>query len=210
MGFIGDPDIPQGHIEYKYLLHQWANDPFWIGNINQRIRYLHISGGLPPYRFPRTMIQQFWVAPMHPEARTVWYKVLIQKIPLQKCVSRFRPPTSSLCVLCHQEETIEHFVYSCPLKKTIWDTTLAVNLPLYFLQPVDFCDFILHLRLPPNTTIHSTLFTSCATTIHQIWCAHWKFKLENKPFHEHPIVRMINTRIASIHPPPPHSVVIDY
>ncbi|CAO3600825.1 unnamed protein product [Absidia cylindrospora] len=147
--FIGTPSDLTSPCSYTPLVDCYFDDPFWQDFTSKVYRYHQIPGSLPPYRFSSTMIKVFWSAPMHPHARTIWYKAINNKLPLQHFLAKLHPQDSR-CIFCHQHEDRVHFLYLCPFKRPIWEAVLAHQLPLHFLQPTSYTDFIIHLRSPPH------------------------------------------------------------
>ncbi|KAI8344827.1 hypothetical protein BC941DRAFT_465032 [Chlamydoabsidia padenii] len=109
---------------------------------------------------------------MPPHGRTIWYKALIGKIPLQHLLAKYHPPQSSMCTLCNQPEDVSHFLYACPSKKTVWNQVLNNQSIDAFSHQVDPAEFLLHLR--PHTLIkqHPNLLITRGYTISKIWTHH--------------------------------------
>ncbi|KAI8327971.1 hypothetical protein BC941DRAFT_334984, partial [Chlamydoabsidia padenii] len=142
-------------------------------------------------------MKSFWSAPMRPHARTIWYRVLSSKLPLQHLLAKAHSQDPH-CIHCHRHEDVAHFVYYCPVKRRIWDTVLARHLPLHLIQHQDYTDFIIYLRAPPPHLPLVKAFTIFSEVLVGIWSNHWSYKLHSIPFDEHRIVRSINTSIISL------------
>ncbi|KAG1409099.1 hypothetical protein G6F60_000939 [Rhizopus arrhizus] len=86
--------------------------------------------------------------------------------------SRFPDPC---CPLCGDDETDEHFLWSCPDKQPIW-STLASR----FLVDPNCLQFSHVSQLPPTElailpNFHFDGFTFIACTVLAIWQIHWKY-----------------------------------
>ncbi|SAM07640.1 hypothetical protein [Absidia glauca] len=175
IGCLFDPLPP---CSYAPLVTRWLAAPFWTGSVSKTFRAYQLPGCLPPYRFPLSMIKSFWSAPMDPRSRTVWYKILSNKLPLQHLLAKMHPQDPR-CVLCHAPEDAAHFVYMCPKKLPVWESVLATHLPMFFLQPQQYLDFIMHLRHPPGHFPLWRSLTLFSVIIHNIWSSHWNFKIND-------------------------------
>jgi exonuclease III len=179
------------------LIQGFLDAPFWSSFDNKYYRAHLLPGSLPPYKYPLRAIKSFWSAPMSPYARTTWYKILTQKVPLQPLLARLHPQDPR-CVHCHGEEDLAHFVYLCPKKRPIWEAVLSRHLPLHFLRPSSHLEFILYFRSPPPSLPLAQALTLFSTIIHKLWSAHWQFKIHAVPFHEFTITKSINTKLSNI------------
>ncbi|KAI8328112.1 hypothetical protein BC941DRAFT_364092, partial [Chlamydoabsidia padenii] len=143
----------------------------------------------------------FWTAKMPSHGRTIWYKALTDKIPLQRLLSKYHPPQSPLCVLCHQPEDTIHFLYSCPFKKHIWTQVLREHSVDASHHHYDLAIFLLYLR--PHTIIKHLpqLLTVCGYVISEIWTQHWLWKIHGSPFDSAAITSTILTQLATHYQP---------
>ncbi|SAL96775.1 hypothetical protein [Absidia glauca] len=193
---IGCPFDPLSPCSYDPVVTRWLAAPFWTGSVSKTFRAYQLPGCLPPYRFPLSMIKSFWSAPMDPRSRTVWYKILSNKLPLQHLLAKMHPKDPR-CVLCQAPEDAAHFIYLCPKKLLVWESVLATHLPMLFLQLQNYLDFLLHLRHPPGHFPLRRTLTLFSVIINNIWRSHWNFKINDVPFTPHTIIQIINRQFRS-------------
>ncbi|KAG2192911.1 hypothetical protein INT47_011153, partial [Mucor saturninus] len=79
---------------------------------------------LPPFAPTlATDWSKFWNLPLSHSCRNVWYRYNHKKIPHRSILHRFMPayfPTQ-VCQLCsHSSETLDQFLFECPLKLPVW------------------------------------------------------------------------------------------
>ncbi|KAI8370310.1 hypothetical protein BD560DRAFT_329629, partial [Blakeslea trispora] len=132
----------------------------------------------------------FWTFPLSQACRTVWYRVIHEKLPTRQIMHNWLPASfaSPACPLCqHDVETFEHFIFSCPLKLSVWQ--LVWN--TFFVGPVDLSvdnlplqQSVLSLSFPPLLPSFSTSEASViiGSTLLCLWRAHWKFIFDAVPF----------------------------
>lgn len=193
-GFIPllfDTTIRPGIMDYSTIITRWLADPWWQNIKSIKYRYHCLWGGLPPYQYHPRIIKYFWTAKMPSQGRTVWYKALIGKIPLQHLISKYHPPQSPLCVLCNQSEDILHFVYSCPYKKQIWNQILREYALDLDHQQFDLANLLIHLR--PHTILEHQpqIFTIIGYILSEIWTHHWLWTMHRHPFEPNTITTNI-------------------
>ncbi|CAO3600877.1 unnamed protein product [Absidia cylindrospora] len=71
--------------------------------------------------FDSSGITLFWKAPMTPESRTVWFRILVSKYPRCPYLRQIGRASSSLCHLCNDAtKDAIHFLVECPKKQEIW------------------------------------------------------------------------------------------
>ncbi|OBZ85948.1 hypothetical protein A0J61_06012 [Choanephora cucurbitarum] len=89
---------------------------------------------------------------------------------------------SSLCSLCRQEETHNHFLAECPIRWSIWVETLVAYFPHHYFISTKVVD-ILNLRAipPPLATSTNALLTVIFTTHWVIWVGHWRLHFDAAP-----------------------------
>jgi hypothetical protein len=193
---IGQRFDPLPPCSFAPSLTTWWSHPFWSGPVSLNYRLYQTPGSLPPHRHPYKMIKAFWTAPMLPNGRTTWYKVLSNTIPLQHILAKMHPQDPT-CIHCHRHEDLAHFVYHCPAKRPIWEAVLAMYVPLYFLAPTCILDFLLYLRNPPARLPLKRTLTLFSVTLHTIWSHHWQYKIHGVPFQGHRIIRAIVNQVRS-------------
>ncbi|SAL96422.1 hypothetical protein [Absidia glauca] len=92
--FLTAPSIDYGVVDYSPIIKAWVEDPFWQTFQVRAYRFLSSSMSTTTVKFSKSSIQLFWSAPMQPQARTVWYKILINKAPLQAFLAMIHPSSS--------------------------------------------------------------------------------------------------------------------
>ncbi|CEP09960.1 hypothetical protein, partial, partial [Parasitella parasitica] len=161
---------------------------------NHTIR-LHILRSQPPIdhgRFynPRIGVanwKSFLRTPTAPPARTLWYRLLQQKLSNKSSLAMIPGIVDSdRCVFCNQVETAEHLLISCPHKQDIWRPMLHMylcNSECFSLHRVytDLCHLTLsgYLFRPSINTISIVDFFS--VVLYQIWRAHWRHHFDGVP-----------------------------
>ncbi|KAI8091649.1 hypothetical protein BDF21DRAFT_479884, partial [Thamnidium elegans] len=101
---------------------------------------------------------EFWQLEIPLPARTIWYRAIYNKIPTKFILHRFFPDKaeSHNCLLCLStsisEETADHFLFTCPSKKTYMVQYLYI---LHFLYRHSFLYIRLHsynfIVIPTNS-----------------------------------------------------------
>ncbi|KAI8635787.1 hypothetical protein BD408DRAFT_398294, partial [Parasitella parasitica] len=140
----------------------------------------------------------FWLLPISHSCRNIWYRFLHQKIPHKSLLHRFVPaffPTSA-CVLCsHPDDTLDHFLFSCPVKLSVWHTIQYRHLP-FLSNP--WTSFDLHLLLTTvrfSTDFPSSALLVIAATLESIWISHWSFVFSDTPFTLDSVLSLVETKI---------------
>ncbi|KAI8373449.1 hypothetical protein EDC96DRAFT_427498, partial [Choanephora cucurbitarum] len=137
----------------------------------------------------------FWSLPIPLQARTVWYRLLHNKIPnrsfLYNLTLLFFP--SPLCHICSTTtKSVDHFFFLCPSKAQVWLRILSSYInPLLELVPSDI-PHLLHCvyRFVPVTPFRDPSLPLPALSIDQIfactsvgiWQAHWHSIFQTAPF----------------------------
>ncbi|KAG1441196.1 hypothetical protein G6F46_013475 [Rhizopus delemar] len=81
---------------------------------------------LPPTypRASRSSWNKFWHVSIPHPARTILWRLYHSKLPTRSRLQRIMPRyiIDEGCMMCGAIETDEHFLWSCPVKRPIWDT----------------------------------------------------------------------------------------
>ncbi|KAI8092852.1 uncharacterized protein BX664DRAFT_260750, partial [Halteromyces radiatus] len=121
--------------------------------------------------------------PPHPYARSVWYRFLVNKVPIQPLRVKIGRSSSFKCVLCSVSfEDLAHFALLCPPKMRLWFDVLECYYPGLSFFPDQLTRFLFHLIVPPLVLDVPRFFTICGTALHNIWLAHWRFVVHDQPF----------------------------
>ncbi|KAI9248724.1 hypothetical protein EDC94DRAFT_569914, partial [Helicostylum pulchrum] len=140
----------------------------------------------------------FWYLKTPLPARTIWYRAIHNKIPTKSILHKFFPDKteSPNCLLCLStsisEETVDHFLFACPSKNSIWFNIITSYISstgtpssISALLPS-----ILSLSLPNHFKRDSTItslpelstYQIFACTLLHIWRAYWRFAFDSTPF----------------------------
>ncbi|KAG2222175.1 hypothetical protein INT45_007192 [Circinella minor] len=90
--------------------------------------------------------------------------------------------TTPTCVFCDSIDTPEHFVWACPIKQSVWQSIAS----RYLVSPRELTlHHIISLSLAGLSVrpeFKLTFFDIIATTLLQIWSAHWHFVFHQTTF----------------------------
>ncbi|KAI8330561.1 hypothetical protein BC941DRAFT_485447 [Chlamydoabsidia padenii] len=81
---------------------KYLQDPFWAHFSSKSYRSHNPQGGLPPHKFGK-FIRQLWTTTILPHGRTIWYKIISNKVPLQTFLAKLHQQTSN-CFPCQDTE----------------------------------------------------------------------------------------------------------
>lgn len=131
---------------------------------------------------PLTKWIQFWSLNTSPEARTLCYHFLYDKLYCQDSVSRFAPDVSAACRLCQAPlEDINHPLITCPFKWPIWQ-----EVPFQFVPHLEFFPDDVHAILQNLSRFQFVnnnfllILSTCVLLV--IWRVHWRTIFDRKPF----------------------------
>ena len=121
---------------------------------------------------PKDIWSRIWRAPITSRHKETMYKLIMNTLPLGTRIFHFAPE-SLLCHACSTEQTLRHFIYSCPLAQQVWS------------------DFGQYFRLDCPVTLFQALFSwpaggsrylgreyghrlqaGHAVAVHTLWLAH--------------------------------------
>jgi hypothetical protein len=182
------------------LLEQFQQVELWQRYQSSTFRYRYDSkirkSALP---LPEKFLKRFWSTPMLQQARTLWYRVLSQKIPHTKYLHQIGKVDSPVCQLCQeQEDSFTHFLVFCPRKKEIWNRMLNQQFPTYEIRAEDITSMLTNLQSPfhDRSTLYTPFMVSVSTTLWYIWIYYWKSMIDNVPFQSEIIISKINSQIT--------------
>ncbi|KAI9012596.1 hypothetical protein CLU79DRAFT_709178 [Phycomyces nitens] len=129
----------------------------------------------------------FWNFPIHHSVRNICYRAIHQSLSCSLLLHRIAPTTfpSPLCSLCNNKtDSIEHFLYMCPLKWPVWSDAWLT----YFgcrPEPFDVHQALFHLQLSTSAPLEHCLDPSQAISciLLSLWRAHWRVIFDSAPFH---------------------------
>ncbi|OBZ81199.1 hypothetical protein A0J61_10752, partial [Choanephora cucurbitarum] len=140
---------------------------------------------LSPLRPPQW--STFWSLPLPLQARTIWYRLLHNRISCRSILHSRIPSEfpSPLCHICSTgEDTIDHFFFLCPPKLAVWLHILTSYInPLIRFVPSDVPHILRSIfrfqhttslrdpSLPLSDLSQEQVF---ACTLQGIWQIHWQ------------------------------------
>ncbi|SAL95084.1 hypothetical protein [Absidia glauca] len=141
--------------------------------------------------FPAPHIARFWKLKLDPAARTTWYKLLVQKVPLQSYLMHIGRASSPNCLLCQQSvEDLHHFWVGCPSKFDSWRQVLRSLYPdLHFTSSI-IMTALSSLQPPSSILDRDRFLTILGSTLNRIWLSHWAFKIDHRPFSSQAVAKM--------------------
>jgi hypothetical protein len=129
---------------------------------------------------PRLAI--FWKSSMLLQARSMWYKALLQKLPTRQVIHQMGVIESPQCLLCpNTVEDQDHLLAKCSVRWAVWNQALAIYYPDLSFVP---SDIIASLRLspPPSSILDLKRFYTILSTIQWfIWKAYWNLVFDHHP-----------------------------
>ncbi|CEP18787.1 hypothetical protein [Parasitella parasitica] len=155
---------------------------------------------LPPPLDPDISVAwfDFWLLPISHSCRNIWYRFLHRKIPHKSLLHRFMPeffPSPSCAICSDSDDTLDHFLFSCPLKRSVWHTIQQRHLP-FLSAPWTSVD--LHLLLTtvrfPVFPLQSALLV-IAATLESIWTSHWSFIFSDTPFTLDSVLSLVESKL---------------
>ncbi|KAI8329980.1 hypothetical protein BC941DRAFT_475953 [Chlamydoabsidia padenii] len=134
---------------------------------------------------------------MNHQARTVWYRFLVQKVPIQRHRIVWDHSSTLLCPICNTNyEDIFHMAVGCSFKQIIWGNITTTYLPPY-LTIHDIYTTITTLTTSTNINNLAQYYITSGTVLHHIWWAHWRCLLYRTTFDLYIITDSIITTLAS-------------
>ena len=96
-------------------------------------------------------------------------------------------------------DTPRHFVWTCSIKQLVWQTVAS----RYLVSPNTLIiDHIISLSLPDlpvRPEFKLAFFDIFATTLFQIWSAHWQFVFHQTTFWSHGVIAKTILHLRKIH-----------
>lgn len=86
-------------------------------------RRICVSPQVSESRLTPSQWSHFWKFPLSHHCRNVWFRLIHRKLPYRSFLHHIMPATFSdaCCPICSvNEETLEHFLYQCPVKLAVW------------------------------------------------------------------------------------------
>ncbi|KAI9337106.1 hypothetical protein BD770DRAFT_242408 [Pilaira anomala] len=148
-----------------------------------------------------TSFKVFWSLPILLQARSQWYRVLLnQKLPIAPYLHQIGKIDSSQCRLCHAaDESLEHFLVTCSIKKDIWMMALNnYHYPTFTFTTGHILQALLqvHVPFPSGSNQVIPLLVLISTTQYYIWYYYWQLIIKDVPFRPDHILKTINHQVS--------------
>lgn len=138
----------------------------------------------PGRNLDRHFWKYFWVNTMPHNARNVWWRLLINKLPSRSRLHAILPTIfEPRCQICKDEdETDSHLLFSCPKKLEVWQGTLTkyIKDQEWTAELIESLFYPNTLNLKPLDRIPLVLLIS--TILATIWKYHFNSIREEVPF----------------------------
>ena len=128
------------------------------------------------------MLLKFWNLRIYLPVRTLDCRTFRRILLPAQWLHEIGVRDSSLCSLCRQEETHNHFLAECPVRWSIWVEILVAYFPHHYFIPTEVVD-ILNLRAipPPLASSTNALLTVVFTTHWVIWVGYCRLHFDAVP-----------------------------
>ncbi|KAI9356845.1 hypothetical protein BD770DRAFT_322562, partial [Pilaira anomala] len=137
--------------------------------------------------------------PLQLQVRSHWYRVLSQKLPIAPYLQQIGTLENSQCRLCNaEEESLAHFLVTCPIKKDIWKMVLNFHYPTFTFTTDHILQALLRLQVPfpPRSNQVAPLLVLLSTSQYYIWYAYWQIIIQKVPFRPEHIIQTINHQVS--------------
>jgi len=138
----------------------------------------------PQDPIPGSFRKAFWKQKMPHNARNVWWRLLIKKLPSGVRLHRIIPTfVGPLCRICQEgDETDQHLLFSCPRKLEIWQNALTKH-----IRTQDWTAALIESLCFPNAPVvealnNMPLFLLLGSIMATIWRYHHSSIREDTPF----------------------------
>ncbi|KAG1135701.1 hypothetical protein G6F37_012597 [Rhizopus arrhizus] len=126
--------------------------------------------------------KQFWSLKILPEARTICFRFISNKLHCNASVPRFDPTVSAAYSLCHDPlEDIYHLLITCSFKWSVWQGVLSRFAPYLEFRPEDV-ESILRNFSRFEFVDNLRLLRIYSQALLYIWRAHWCYIFDETPF----------------------------
>jgi hypothetical protein len=162
-------------------------------------RWFRLSSYYTPIDYAPKMISLLWKTPMLLQARSLWYRILIRKLPTRYALSSIRIIDSPNCLLCENafEENQYHFLVGCPHRWKIWRLALRHCYPDLLFVPMDIYMSLCLSTTPPDIILNRSRYLTIISTIQWcIWRAYWDWVFNDVPIHTHATTSKITTHLS--------------
>lgn len=171
-------------------------------------RTVHAKTCCPPSfltSIPSALWNLFWRSSVNPIARTVWFRLVHQRIPCLTILNRLIPSKypSALCKHCSSAPDCPmHFFFLCPLKTPIWQSVLSRFRPSFYSHIDQLAKAVCSLQVLTDLATQDGYPISIGSIIgcilQGIWVAHWAHVFSNAPFSTTQVVQQCCTLILRL------------
>ena len=177
-------------------------------------KYLSPATIVPEPVLEPTKWRQFWSLSIPLHSRTIWYRSLHGKLATKSTLHYYMPlvHTSPYCPHCpessHSIETNDHFLFSCPVKLTVWRSIFTMYISgmssesdevfLQVLQNIlSFNSSVIRISPVPLPEISVSQIFAC--TLLAIWQAHWRRIFDETPFIPDTVISKSIRHFSTLH-----------
>jgi len=154
----------------------------------------------PPPPLTASFWSSFWKNKIPHNARNVWWRLLINKLPSGLHLHSIIPDmVEPLCRVCGLNlETSQHLLFSCPKKLEVWQGALS----RYVEERTWTADFICSLFFPdpdPIKPLHDIpIFILIGTILASVWRYHHAFVREDQAFEPRVALAAVDLAITQV------------
>jgi hypothetical protein len=149
-----------------------------------------------PYLAP-TRLAVFWRSTMLLQARSMWYKAMLQKLPTRLLFHQMGIIDSPACLLCRADiEDMDHLLATCSIRWEIWISALSLYYPDLSFVPSDILATIQLSPTPSSILNHKRFYTILSTIQWCIWKAYWNFVFDQQPVRLSAILKTVITNVS--------------
>ncbi|KAI8328767.1 hypothetical protein BC941DRAFT_363508, partial [Chlamydoabsidia padenii] len=160
------------------------------------------TGYEPKLSLEPSCLSNFWKSSMLFLARSMWYRLVIKKLPTRLLIHQMGHIDTPKCLLCDEVENWDHLLVGCSVRWEIWEHALGVYyLVLSFTQS----DVLQSLQLfsPPFSILGRKRFYTILPTIQWfIWWNYWNYVFDQQLICNSTIIRIIISQISVLLSPP--------
>jgi hypothetical protein len=143
---------------------------------------------------------EFWKYTIPHNARNVWWRLLINKLPSGNLLHTFFPDEySRVCRICKTHvETSRHLLFSCPKKLEIWQGALT-----RYVEEGDWtADYVCSLFFPDPDPIKPRdefpVFLLLGAILATIWWYHFAFVIEGQDFEPQIVLSSVDLAVIQL------------
>lgn len=152
----------------------------------------------PPPPLTSSFWTLFWKNPIPHNARNVWWRLLINKLPSGVHFHSILPDkVGVLCRIClTQVESNQHLLFSCPKKLEVWQSAMT-----RYVEERDWsADYVCSLFFPKSDPLEPhndvPLFLLIGVILATIWRYHFAFVMEDQGFDPRIVLTAVDLAIT--------------